>query len=140
METVKFVSARPYLNAPDEVFNKLFFCLQGRKEVAVECSDELKETHKICMDCIGKMIKENQKEISDEEIKKGGEKYGRKGSSIHIVYTNEIKKLIKQAHFDGQFLHTSSSKLLTKEMLDENAEYYSNEIIQSLKPTNIKFS
>jgi hypothetical protein len=43
METVKFVSARPYLNAPDEIFNKLFFCLQGRKEVAVECSDELKE-------------------------------------------------------------------------------------------------
>lgn len=46
METVKFVSARPYLNAPDEIFNKLFFCLQGRKEVAVECSDELKQTLK----------------------------------------------------------------------------------------------
>jgi hypothetical protein len=46
METVKFVSAKPYLNAPDEVFNKVFFCLQGRKEVVIECSDELKETLK----------------------------------------------------------------------------------------------
>ena len=49
------------------------------------------------------------------------------------VDSNEIKKLIKQAHFDGQYLHSNLSKLLTKEMLDENAEYYSNEIIQSLK-------
>jgi hypothetical protein len=60
------------------------------------------------------------------------ETFGSKGSSSHIVYTNEIKKLIKQAHFDGQYLHSNSS-ILTKEMLDENAEYYSNEIIQSLK-------
>ena len=51
----------------------------------------------------------------------------------HIVDTNDIKKLIKQAHFDGQYLHSNLSKLLTNEMLDDNAEYYSNEIIQSLK-------
>jgi len=56
-----------------------------------------------------------------------------KGSDDHIVYTNDIKKLIKQAHFDGQYLHSNLSKLLTNEMLDDNAEYYSNEIIQSLK-------
>ena len=42
-EIVKFVSARPYLNVSDEEFNKIFFCLQGRKEVVVLCSEELKE-------------------------------------------------------------------------------------------------
>jgi len=43
MEVVKFVSAKPYLYASDEVFDTLFFCLHGRKEVVVECSDELKQ-------------------------------------------------------------------------------------------------
>lgn len=46
MEIVKFVSAKPYLNVSDEVFNKLFFCLHGRREVVVICSDELKSTLK----------------------------------------------------------------------------------------------
>ena len=41
-EIVKFVSAKPYLNASNDVFNKLFFCLHGRKEVVVLCSSELK--------------------------------------------------------------------------------------------------
>ena len=51
-----------------------------------------------------------------------------------------IKKLIKQAHFDGQYLHSNKSKLLTKKMLYDNAEYYSNEIIQSLKqPKKINY-
>jgi ribosomal protein L32 len=40
-----------------------------QQEICINC-DEQKETHKICMDCIGKIIKENQKEISDEEINK----------------------------------------------------------------------
>ena len=39
------------------------------QEICISC-DEQKGTHKICMDCIGKMIKENQQEISDEEIEK----------------------------------------------------------------------
>jgi hypothetical protein len=43
-----------------------------KKEICIDC-DEEKETHEICMDCIGKMIKENQQELSDEEINKGGE-------------------------------------------------------------------
>jgi len=38
-----------------------------QQEICISC-DEQKETHKICMDCIGKMIKENQQELSDEEI------------------------------------------------------------------------
>jgi|LakMenE18May11ns_1017448.scaffolds.fasta_scaffold7569193_1 hypothetical protein len=42
-EIVQFVSAKPYLNCSDEEFNKVFFCLHGRKEVVVECSSELKE-------------------------------------------------------------------------------------------------
>lgn len=42
-EVVNFVSAKPYLNVSDEEFDKLFFCLHGRKEVVVLCSSELKE-------------------------------------------------------------------------------------------------
>lgn len=38
-----------------------------QQEICISC-DEQKETHKICMDCIGKMINENQQEISDTEI------------------------------------------------------------------------
>jgi hypothetical protein len=41
-EVVRFVSAKPYLNCSDKLFNSLFFCLHGRKEVVVLCSDELK--------------------------------------------------------------------------------------------------
>jgi len=62
-----------------------------KQEICISC-DEQKGTHKICMDCIGKMIKENQQEkslsdkwkeyqdwlnetpeISDEEIEKGAD-------------------------------------------------------------------
>ena len=64
-----------------------------QQEICISCNEE-KGTHKICMDCIGKMIKENQQEkslsdkwkeyqdwlnetpeISDEEIKKGAIDY-----------------------------------------------------------------
>jgi ribosomal protein L32 len=44
-----------------------------QQEICINC-DEQKETHEICMDCIGKLIKENQQEISDEEIEKEAEK------------------------------------------------------------------
>jgi len=40
-----------------------------QQEICINC-DEEKETHEICMDCISKLIKENQQEISDEEIEK----------------------------------------------------------------------
>jgi hypothetical protein len=43
-KTVKFVKGKLYLNVSDEEFKKLFFCLHGRKEIVVLCSDELKET------------------------------------------------------------------------------------------------
>lgn len=43
-EIIQFVSAKPYLNLPDEEFYKVFFCLHGRREVVVLCSDGLKET------------------------------------------------------------------------------------------------
>jgi len=42
-EVVKFVSAKPYLYLPDEKFNKVVFCVYGRKEAVIECSDELKK-------------------------------------------------------------------------------------------------
>jgi len=45
-EIVKFVSAKPYLNVSHEVFAQMFYCLHGRKEVVVLCSDELKDTLK----------------------------------------------------------------------------------------------
>jgi ribosomal protein L32 len=41
-----------------------------QQERCISC-DEQKGTHKICMDCIGKMIKENQQEISD--VSKGSD-------------------------------------------------------------------
>jgi len=44
-----------------------------QQEICISC-DEQKETHKICMDCIGKMIKENQQEISDEVIEEAGKR------------------------------------------------------------------
>lgn len=44
MEVVKFVSAKPYLSISNDEFNKVFFCLHGRREVVVLCSDELKDT------------------------------------------------------------------------------------------------
>lgn len=43
METVQFVSAKPYLEVSDEEFDKLLYCMNGRKEVIVICSDELKK-------------------------------------------------------------------------------------------------
>lgn len=43
-KTVQFVSAKPYLNVPDDEFNKLLYCVSGRREVVVLCDDELKET------------------------------------------------------------------------------------------------
>lgn len=45
-ETVFFVSAKPYVNSPNDIFDKLLFCLHGRKEVVIICSDELKEVLK----------------------------------------------------------------------------------------------
>jgi hypothetical protein len=43
-EVVKFVSTKPYLKLPYEVWGKMFLCLHGRKEIFVLCSDELLKT------------------------------------------------------------------------------------------------
>ena len=42
--------------------------MESKRELSecVNC-DEVKETHQICMDCIGKLIKENQEAIYTEE-------------------------------------------------------------------------
>jgi len=42
-EIVEFVSAKPYLNVSDEEFMKIFFCLQGRKEVVVFMFSRIKK-------------------------------------------------------------------------------------------------
>ena len=41
-----------------------------QQEICISC-DEKKGTHKICMDCIGKMIKENQQETlyTEEQVR-----------------------------------------------------------------------
>lgn len=44
MRTVQFVSAKPYLNVPDSEFDKLLYCMSGRREVVVLCDEELKDT------------------------------------------------------------------------------------------------
>jgi len=47
------------------------------------------------------------------------------------LYTEEqIRKLIEEANYDGQSLHAKS---VTRQMMRDNAESYSNEIIESLK-------
>lgn len=43
METVRFESTRELMKQRDIDFNKIFFCLHGRKEIVVECSNELKD-------------------------------------------------------------------------------------------------
>ena len=47
------------------------------------------------------------------------------------LYTEEqVRKLVEEANYDGQYLHAKS---VTSRMMRDNAESYSNEIIQSLK-------
>jgi len=47
------------------------------------------------------------------------------------LYTEEqVRKLVEEANYDGQYLHAKS---VTSQMMRDNAESYSNEIIQSLK-------
>jgi ribosomal protein L32 len=69
-----------------------------QQEICISC-DEKKETHKICMDCIGKMIKENQQEISDEEIEAAAltfaeeESYGELSTDLWKGYVFGAKRM-----------------------------------------------
>jgi len=68
-EVVKFVSAKPYLNVSDDVFNKLFFCLHGRKEVVVLCSNELIEKLKnLKSDYLQPRLKDIKKYLNEQGI------------------------------------------------------------------------
>ncbi len=51
-----------------ETPSSLIEWMQSKIELSecVNC-DEVKETHQICMDCIGKLIKENQENLYTEE-------------------------------------------------------------------------
>ena len=69
-EIVKFVSTKPYLNVSDEEFDKIFFCLQGRKEVVVLCSDELLEEIKnLPSDYLQPRLKDIKKYLDKQGIK-----------------------------------------------------------------------
>jgi len=47
------------------------------------------------------------------------------------LYTEEqVRKLVEEANYDGQYLHAKS---VTSQMMRDNAESYSESIIQSLK-------
>ncbi len=55
-------------------------------------------------------------------------------SQQETLYTEEqVRKLIEEANYDGQSLHAKS---VTRQMMRDNAESYSNEIIQSFKQDN----
>ena len=49
-------------------------CSQTEMSDCINC-DETKPTHNICMDCVIKIGKQNQTEISDEEIEKAAKEY-----------------------------------------------------------------
>lgn len=69
METVRFVSAKPYLNLPNEEFDKIFFCLKGRKEVVILCSSELKNILKdLPSNYVQPQFKDIVKYLNDNEI------------------------------------------------------------------------
>ena len=70
METVKFVSGYTYIGLDlsyDEIMN-LFVCAKGRKEVVVECSDELKEVLRNVSEYSIPRFKDIEKYLKDNKI------------------------------------------------------------------------
>lgn len=84
-EIVNFVSAKPiaemvvskcgtYMEKvnlmSDEEFKNIFFCLHGRKEVVIECSNELKEIlRNLPSDYLQPRLKDIKKYLDSIEIK-----------------------------------------------------------------------
>ena len=67
---VEFVSAKPYLNCSQEEFNKIYFCLHGRKEVVILCSDELKQIlSSLPSDYLQPRLKDIKKYLDSNNIK-----------------------------------------------------------------------
>ena len=70
-------------------------CQKNDDAECVNC-DEVKQTHQICMDCIGKLIKENQENLYTEEqareIWRAGQEYW-KTSGASITFEELTEKL-----------------------------------------------
>ena len=79
-------------------------------------------------------IKRLSKEMHKQEIidtRENGIIEGIKRTNNINLYTEEqVRKLVEEANYDGQYLHAKS---VTTQMMRDNAESYSEEIIQSLK-------
>jgi len=80
--------------------------------------------------CVHKYLDDLQLARADKE----GREYsivGRIKQLEETLFTEEqVRELIKEANYDGQYLHAKS---VTSQMMRDNAESYSDEIIQSLK-------
>ena len=79
-------------------------------------------------------IKRLSKEMHKQEIidtRENGIIEGIKRTNNINLYTEEqVRKLVEEANYDGQYLHAKS---VTTQMMRDNAESYSEEIIQLLK-------
>jgi hypothetical protein len=83
--------------------------------------EEAKKLH-----CIGKYERYNDLVVKEAELIKLGIKVAKS-----TLYTEEqVRKLVEEANYDGQYLHAKS---VTSQMMRDNAESYSIQIIQSLK-------
>jgi ribosomal protein L32 len=60
--------------AKRKVISDFSFLTKKNTAICISC-DEIKPTHKICMYCVIKIGKQNQQEISDEEIEKAAKEY-----------------------------------------------------------------
>ena len=107
--------------------------------------NQVSDVRKMVEDDVEKLAEE---EFSDNQLKdmysyedairfRGKLSYARKGfvkgynKAKETLYTEEqVRKLVEEANYDGQYLHAKS---VTSQMMRDNAESYSNEIIQSLK-------
>jgi ribosomal protein L32 len=77
--------------------------MESKRELSecVNC-DEVKETHQICMDCVGKLIKENQENLYTEEQMVGfAEWIINQDRKLVLIYTkksllNEYIQSLKQ--------------------------------------------
>lgn len=96
-----------HIQEPSEITNALDVLLNHcvgtlelpKQEICINCDDE-KETHEICMDCIGKMIKENQAHLYTEEQVREAIEMSRDGIFGFKYTTKEIIQSLKQPKKD----------------------------------------
>jgi hypothetical protein len=79
---------------------------------------------------VGKMVDDEIKTLKIILEKVDFYKMGYNRAKETLYTEEQVRKLIEEANYDGQYLHAKS---VTSQMMRDNAEAYSNEIIQSLK-------